>query len=430
MRRRPEGSGRRLCCGPGVGVGVSVSLATRRSERLPGLATAGQAVRLERSACPGSSVAPECESCCCSYCSAGRSTRCNPALCPRASSWWGLLVHDRQGPAPPGRARGRRRRWLPRRRLRRCVKATQRAWPFPVLVIGPCTRYWPKENSLGTSSTNEPMVAPVNRCQSPTSTGRANGASKATAPRAGRSGGTPTTPHARRSAPAPREHDSLAQRKLGHPVPVPHQITPGVLPRRGTGPRASSCCGMGTTTQVTSSGGSSRARAHPVGVASYATAHRPGSDRTQPRTSSWPGLSLVPEHLTPLGSCHAPEPGGDLGGRVDDAAGQHVEHRRRHPEPWCRQQHCGHDDATVVADRGGHAHLLDRGAAVVDREALLGDLVQLGDVAVQGVLVVRSGEQRAGRTAGSPPRGAARRGTPGPRRSRRCRSGCRWRRCA
>ena len=42
----------------------------------------------------------------------------------------------------------------------------------PVLVIDPWTREDPEEYSLGTRPTKEPMVLPVNRCQSPISTAR------------------------------------------------------------------------------------------------------------------------------------------------------------------------------------------------------------------------------------------------------------------
>jgi hypothetical protein len=45
---------------------------------------------------------------------------------------------------------------------------------LPVLVIGPCDREVPEECSEGTRPTNEPIELPVNRCQSPTSTARAN----------------------------------------------------------------------------------------------------------------------------------------------------------------------------------------------------------------------------------------------------------------
>jgi hypothetical protein len=42
------------------------------------------------------------------------------------------------------------------------------------LVIGPWILDGPEECSLGTSPTKEPMEFPVNRCQSPISTARAN----------------------------------------------------------------------------------------------------------------------------------------------------------------------------------------------------------------------------------------------------------------
>ena len=44
---------------------------------------------------------------------------------------------------------------------------------LPVLVIEPWERDWPEEDSVGTSPTNAPMVAPVNLCQSPISTASA-----------------------------------------------------------------------------------------------------------------------------------------------------------------------------------------------------------------------------------------------------------------
>ena len=42
------------------------------------------------------------------------------------------------------------------------------------MVIGPCDLDWPEEFSLGTRPTKEPIVDPVNRCQSPISTANAN----------------------------------------------------------------------------------------------------------------------------------------------------------------------------------------------------------------------------------------------------------------
>ena len=45
---------------------------------------------------------------------------------------------------------------------------------FPVLVIGPCDRVEPDEDSEGTSPMNAPIVLPVNRFQSPISTANAN----------------------------------------------------------------------------------------------------------------------------------------------------------------------------------------------------------------------------------------------------------------
>jgi hypothetical protein len=46
----------------------------------------------------------------------------------------------------------------------------------PVAGLGdrPCTRDCPEENSEGTSPTNEPMLFPVNRSQSPITTAQAN----------------------------------------------------------------------------------------------------------------------------------------------------------------------------------------------------------------------------------------------------------------
>jgi hypothetical protein len=54
---------------------------------------------------------------------------------------------------------------------------SRRACPLPVLVIDPCVREEPEEYSLGTSPTKEPMVLPVNRCQSPISAAVANAVS-------------------------------------------------------------------------------------------------------------------------------------------------------------------------------------------------------------------------------------------------------------
>ncbi len=45
---------------------------------------------------------------------------------------------------------------------------------LPVLVIDPWARDWPEEYSLGTSPMKDPMVLPVNRSQSPTSTANAS----------------------------------------------------------------------------------------------------------------------------------------------------------------------------------------------------------------------------------------------------------------
>jgi hypothetical protein len=45
---------------------------------------------------------------------------------------------------------------------------------LPVVVIEPWTRDVPDECTLGTRPTNAPMVLPVNRCQSPISTAKAN----------------------------------------------------------------------------------------------------------------------------------------------------------------------------------------------------------------------------------------------------------------
>ena len=45
---------------------------------------------------------------------------------------------------------------------------------LPVLVIAPCARDEPDEYSEGTNPTNEPIVLPVNRFQSPISTANAN----------------------------------------------------------------------------------------------------------------------------------------------------------------------------------------------------------------------------------------------------------------
>lgn len=42
------------------------------------------------------------------------------------------------------------------------------------LVIAPWARVAPEEYSAGTCPTNEPIVRPVNRCQSPISTANAN----------------------------------------------------------------------------------------------------------------------------------------------------------------------------------------------------------------------------------------------------------------
>jgi hypothetical protein len=51
---------------------------------------------------------------------------------------------------------------------------SRRTWVLPVLVIEPWTREDPEEYSLGTRPMKEPMVLPVNRCQSPISTASAN----------------------------------------------------------------------------------------------------------------------------------------------------------------------------------------------------------------------------------------------------------------
>jgi len=45
---------------------------------------------------------------------------------------------------------------------------------FPALVIEPWLRLAPEERSVGTSPRNAPMVLPVNRVQSPTSTASPN----------------------------------------------------------------------------------------------------------------------------------------------------------------------------------------------------------------------------------------------------------------
>ncbi len=49
-------------------------------------------------------------------------------------------------------------------------------WVLPVLVIEPCTRQAPEECSEGTKPPKDPMLLPVNRCQSPIPTTRAVGA--------------------------------------------------------------------------------------------------------------------------------------------------------------------------------------------------------------------------------------------------------------
>ena len=51
---------------------------------------------------------------------------------------------------------------------------SRRAWVFPVLVIEPCDLDWPEELSLGTKPTKDPIVDPLNRCQSPISTASPN----------------------------------------------------------------------------------------------------------------------------------------------------------------------------------------------------------------------------------------------------------------
>ena len=50
----------------------------------------------------------------------------------------------------------------------------RRAWVLPVLVIEPCDLDWPEEFSLGTKPTKDPIVDPLNRCQSPISTASPN----------------------------------------------------------------------------------------------------------------------------------------------------------------------------------------------------------------------------------------------------------------
>ena len=52
--------------------------------------------------------------------------------------------------------------------------SSRRAWVLPVLVIEPCTRDEPEECSDGTSPTNEAMLFPLKRCQSPISTASPN----------------------------------------------------------------------------------------------------------------------------------------------------------------------------------------------------------------------------------------------------------------
>jgi hypothetical protein len=58
---------------------------------------------------------------------------------------------------------------------------SSRAWVLPVLVIEPWLRRCPLESSLGISPTKQPMLLPVNRCQSPISTASANAANVARA---------------------------------------------------------------------------------------------------------------------------------------------------------------------------------------------------------------------------------------------------------
>lgn len=181
-------------------------------------------VRLERTACLQSSVAPQQEPRAAAHsCIAGRSTRYLPG--PPAGRLVGagdlsgggpahLLIHHGQGPAPPGQLPcdshvSDRGALLPFKHPRPavvqsavagiatgpsrsrgqvpailhdladavcpavvpgCVNQQPPAWVLPVLVIGLRTLLVPEECSQGTSPTKAPMVLPVKRCQSPIST--------------------------------------------------------------------------------------------------------------------------------------------------------------------------------------------------------------------------------------------------------------------
>ncbi len=154
--------------------------------------------------------------------------------------------------------------------------SSRRAWVLPVLVIDPCERDAPEEDSVGTRPRNAPIVDPVNRCQSPISTARPN-AVRVEIPRRQPSrphhGGElgvgghrldrrvePVTPgddvrdglvvglerHLPRRVvePLPAQprvmlagpcipagpDDALAKQQLAQPVPGTHQIAAGVLP--------------------------------------------------------------------------------------------------------------------------------------------------------------------------------------------------------
>jgi hypothetical protein len=172
---------------------------------------ASRAVRWSRDrASPARAGAPSCV--------AGRSWRCRRA-CHRPAC--GLLasgVHDRQAPAPSGELAGDghdadggalaaaikpapalvqpavaalgsfpdhgRLASLAALQLSAgtirlavvpgALDRSRRAWVVPVLVIDPWTRWVPLECSAGTSPRSAPILAPVNRSPSPTSTASPN----------------------------------------------------------------------------------------------------------------------------------------------------------------------------------------------------------------------------------------------------------------
>jgi hypothetical protein len=141
-----------------------------------------------------------------------------------------------------------------------------------------CCRSWvivpwrprpPLDCSLGTSPARPPTVAPVKRCQSPTSTASPKPVSTPTrsdspagpsppprvasrparrSPHPGGRGvpGRPAPPHGPRQWP-PSPRLALTQQQLGQPMPGPHQIT-AASSRARTRSRAASSATVGTRT--------------------------------------------------------------------------------------------------------------------------------------------------------------------------------------